>query len=262
MTEPKLVHAVQLLHLLRYALHSKSSNLTYGHRPQRHSAYPRLEVYTDSSFAEGNDQKRNSRTGVLVTLDGCPIHWKSKRQSLTKNGVKHDITAISTFEAELIALGAGLAEALFYRGLLEEFGYKQPSPTPIYVDNSSVVDAVYSEYQNSAHRHIDVRYWRIKDHIAFKDVVVAWIPGEINPADLLTKILPPALNQTHTDHVLTGTPYPDNPNRKTKAPNQKGRGSRKGPLKLTNDAKLLKPDDMRLRTEPLRTKNVSFAPDS
>ena len=196
---PRLQDALQLLHLLTYLHTTKELRLEFKPRTQQHADFPRLEIYTDSSFAEKNDPARRSRTGVVVTLDGNPIHWKTKRQSLT---------AISTHEAELYALFAGTREALHFRLLMKELGYSQPGATPIYVDNMSVKFTANSEYVTSAHRHIDVRYFRIRDHIAAKDVGVFWRPGQLNPADLFTKILPASVHAEHVAHLGQGRPYP------------------------------------------------------
>ena len=159
----------------------------------------RLEIYTDSSFADKLDDERKSRTGVLVLLDGCPVYWKSKRQ---------EQTAVSTHEAELYALFTGTREAIHFRGLHKDLGFAQPGPTPIYVDNRAVTFTANSEVVTSAHRHIDVRYFRCRDHVRSKEISVEWVSGAVNPADLFTKLLQHDLHGVHSKHIACGVPYP------------------------------------------------------
>ena len=161
MNEPTWRDALQLQHLLRYLNNTKDYAMEFKRRVNENGSYPKLEVYTDSSFAELDDEERKSRTGVLVTLDGNPIFWRTKRQK---------VTAVSTHEAELLALWSGVQEALHFRRLLEDMGERQPASTPVYVDNSSAVISANTERETTAHRHLDVRFFRIRDHVRLKDI--------------------------------------------------------------------------------------------
>ena len=198
MNEPRLEDALQLQHLLRYLNNTKSYKMEFKKRVNAGVNYPKLEVYTDSSFAEKDDHERKSRTGVIVTVDGNPVFWKTKRQK---------VTAVSTHEAELLALWSGVQEALFFRRLLEEMGEAQPASTPVYVDNQSAVISANTERDTTAHRHLDVRFFRIRDHVRSKDISVLWKPGHLNPADLLTKVLNRDHTLSHVRHIMNGDSY-------------------------------------------------------
>ncbi|KAK3026910.1 hypothetical protein RJ639_041094 [Escallonia herrerae] len=72
--------------------------------------------FMDSDYA-GDLDSRSSTTGYIFTFYGGLICWKSVLQSTT---------ALSTTEAEYMALIETAKEALWLKGLVEELGFKQP----------------------------------------------------------------------------------------------------------------------------------------
>ena len=62
-----------------------------------------LHGYSDADFA-GDVEQRRSQTGYMFMLNGAAISWKSERQQTT---------ALSTMEAEYMALTAATQEAIF-----------------------------------------------------------------------------------------------------------------------------------------------------
>ena len=84
--------------------------------------------YVDSDFARDLD-KRRSTTGYVYTLASGPISWRSVLQSTT---------ALSTTEAEYMALAEASREAIWLRGLVNEIGIKQESIL-IHCDSQSTV---------------------------------------------------------------------------------------------------------------------------
>ena len=71
--------------------------------------------YVDSNYP-GNMDDRRSTTGYVFTLLGGPIFWRSTIQSLV---------AMSTTEAEYMAVVEAAKEALWLKGLVNELGSKQ-----------------------------------------------------------------------------------------------------------------------------------------
>uniref|UniRef100_A0A2N9G1G5 CCHC-type domain-containing protein n=1 Tax=Fagus sylvatica TaxID=28930 RepID=A0A2N9G1G5_FAGSY len=71
--------------------------------------------YVDADYA-GEVDDRRSTTGYVFTLSGGPICWKSTLQS---------IVAMSTTEAEYMAVAEAAKEALWLKGLVKEFGLNQ-----------------------------------------------------------------------------------------------------------------------------------------
>ena len=71
--------------------------------------------YCDSDYA-GDLYKRRSTTGYVFTLARAPVSWKSTLQSTV---------ALSTTEAEYMAITEAVKEAIWLQGLLDDFSVGQ-----------------------------------------------------------------------------------------------------------------------------------------
>jgi hypothetical protein len=140
-------------------------------------------VETDSDWAVGH-----STTGWCIFLSGAAVAYRSMRQACI---------AMSSTEAEIVAASAGAMEMVHVRGLLLEMGLPQTAPTPVYVDNSGAVEL--SRDRKSCHRsrHIDRRYFKIRELCAEGHLSVEHIDTKKNSADLLTKPLAAATYHEH-----------------------------------------------------------------
>ena len=88
-----------------------------------------LKAWCDASFGDDPDTKRSTQ-GFVAKLLGAAVGWFSQGQKST---------ALSTAEAELIALADGIKEILYMRDAMQFFGMPQLGPTVIYEDNQAVV---------------------------------------------------------------------------------------------------------------------------
>ena len=91
-----------MLQIIQYLLGTKDLRLTHERGPDF-----TLPVYTDANFAENADDRR-SMSGVVVTLGSAAVSWLSSAQK---------IATLSTTEAEYVALGDGVREALFAKAV-------------------------------------------------------------------------------------------------------------------------------------------------
>ena len=152
----------------------------------------KLICFVDAAY--GNDYKnRRSTTGFAFTHSGGAIVYKSKAQS---------ITALSSTEAELIAAVTAAKTVRFVWSVLEELGFPQEGPTPIYEDNKPTIDIVNSGKPTQRSRHIDIRFFAIQDWMKNKDIEMRHISGVINPADDLTKPLGWVLHHRHARYIM------------------------------------------------------------
>ena len=98
--------------MLRYLNGSLKGGLKYTREAQGKGA---LEGYVDSDYA-GNVDIRKSLSGFVFTLFGTTISWKANQQS---------VVALSTTQAEYIALVEGVKEAMWLKGMIGELGITQ-----------------------------------------------------------------------------------------------------------------------------------------
>ena len=111
--EPKALHEAAVKQIERYLKGTMDKGIVLNPRDDYG-----IDCYPDADFAGlwGHEHPQDphcarSRTGYVITLAGCPILWVSKLQTEI---------ALSTMEAEYIALSTGMRELLGLRKLVQE----------------------------------------------------------------------------------------------------------------------------------------------
>jgi len=102
-------------------------------------------AYSDADWA-GDIGNRKSISGYMFIIAGGPVSWKSRKQ---------DTVALSTAEAEYIALSSAAQECVWMRRLSMELGNALKGPTIVREDNQSCIDGKEPSmpWQSEAHRH-------------------------------------------------------------------------------------------------------------
>nr|GEU95759.1 hypothetical protein [Tanacetum cinerariifolium] len=108
------------------------------------------------------------------------ISWSSKNQKST---------AISSTEAEHIALSGCCAQILWMRSQLTDYDF-QFNKIPLYCDNKSAIALCCNNAQHSRANHIDVRYHFIKEQVENGIVELYFVRTKYQLADIFTKPLP------------------------------------------------------------------------
>ncbi|KAK3896091.1 hypothetical protein Pcinc_000222 [Petrolisthes cinctipes] len=140
-----------------------------------------IECFSDASFANLPDSV--SQGGVVIFIRDsngrrCPVFWQSRK---IRRVVK------STLSAETQALLEGAETAVYLSKILSEIEGCESLQIRCFVDNKSLVDALYSC------RSVDDRRLRIdmavlRDMLKKKEITeVAWIETSQQLADCLTK---------------------------------------------------------------------------
>ncbi|GJX88644.1 retrovirus-related pol polyprotein from transposon TNT 1-94 [Tanacetum coccineum] len=141
------------------------------------SAY--VPAYADADHAGCQDTRR-STSGSAQFLGDKLVSWSSKKQKCT---------AISSTEAEYIALSGCCAQILWMRSQLTDYGF-QFNKIPLYCDNKSAIALCCNNVQHSRAKHIDVRYHFIKEQVENGIVELYFVRTEYQLADIFTKPLP------------------------------------------------------------------------
>jgi hypothetical protein len=98
--------------------------------------------------------------------------------------------ALSTTEAEYIAAVEAGKEIMWMRHILSEFGYKFTSPSTLNCDNQSAISVSKNPEHHGRMKHLDLRYYWLRDTVENGFINLKFIPTAEMPADLLTKPLP------------------------------------------------------------------------
>jgi hypothetical protein len=178
---PTLVHLHAVKKILRYLSGTKQRGITYCGRAgaQLPSTEVIIEAYSDADWA-GDLTDRKSTTGWLMKLAGGAVSWCSRRQ---------DTVAKSTMEAEYIAASSAVDEIIWLRRFLSSVQCEQSTPTILYVDNKSAIQAAHGKGKQDRRKHVDVRYHAIMEKIEQGIIIPKYIPSVDNQADIFTKAL-------------------------------------------------------------------------
>ena len=169
----------------------------------------RCAAFADANYANLTDEERKSNTGFIFFVFGCAVSWKSKLQP---------ITATSTHEAELIACATAACEAAWMRKLFQDLGFVfdlRPmvirdntfqerlrqcddvhvpdeayvlDPLWLFNDNLGTTQTINNpDSSNPGTKHVDVRYFRIRQWVRENRLRVAYVGTNHNIADFFTK---------------------------------------------------------------------------
>lgn len=141
-----------------------------------------LKVYTDADWAE-ETRDRRSNSGFLARINGGTFAWSCRKQTLV---------ALSSTEAEYIALSEATKEVIWIRELMKCFNISVDKPTDIYVDNQSCVKIAENEKFSNRTKHIDTKFHFIRDQARKKVIAFKYVPSNENLADMMTKPLGPS----------------------------------------------------------------------
>jgi hypothetical protein len=109
-----------------------------------------------------------------------PVSWCAKKQSTI---------AVSTAEAEYVALSHAVQEAIWLRHLLKDLGYLQLEATPIYEENQVCIKIASNDMVRALTKHINTRYHFSRQAVKSEEVKLIYCPTEVMLADALTKAL-------------------------------------------------------------------------
>ncbi|KAE8713932.1 Detected protein of unknown function [Hibiscus syriacus] len=120
---------------------------------------------------------RRSTTGYVYTLGGTAVSWVSQLQK---------IVALSTTEAEYVAVTEASNEMVWLQSFLEELGKKQENNV-LYCDSQSAIHLAKNSSFHSRTKHIQLRYHFIRSLLEDEILKLEKISGAQNLADMLTK---------------------------------------------------------------------------
>lgn len=180
MSSPSEEHLATVKRILRYVKGTMDYKLTLG----ASSNNMQLLGYSDADWG-ANDINRRSISGFCFLLGAGAVSWSSKKQTSV---------ALSSTEAEYMALTQASKEAIWIRRLLLELG--QPDePVLINVDNQSCMALAKNPEFHARSKHIDIQYHFIREKVEGGIVKLEFCPTQKMVADVLTKAIP---SEKHT----------------------------------------------------------------
>jgi hypothetical protein len=190
--DPRKPHGEAIMHIAKYLQTRRNEGIILVPDPQKS-----LEVFADADFsgnwitstAADDPSTAKSRTGFLITLANCPVTWSSKLQTQI---------ALSSTEAEYIALSQSLREAIPMMQLLQELkdqGFSIYSTEPkvyckAFEDNSGAIELARLPKMRPRTKHINIIYHHFREHVRRGKIHIYPVSTKDQLADILTKPLP------------------------------------------------------------------------
>ncbi|GJR13031.1 retrovirus-related pol polyprotein from transposon TNT 1-94 [Tanacetum coccineum] len=168
-------HYRGMIGTLLYLTARTDTSVVYGIRRISSIAY---SIYKMRNHAGCQDTRR-STSGSMQLLGDRLVSWSSKRQKSV---------AISSTEAEYIALSGCCAQILWMRSQLTNYGFGF-NKIPMYCDNKSDIALCCNNVQHSRSKHIDIRFHFIKEHVENGVIELYFVNTEYQLADIFTKAL-------------------------------------------------------------------------
>lgn len=135
--------------------------------------------YADADWASDN-QDRKSYTGYCFIYSGCLVSHESRKQQTV---------ALSSTEAEYMAVCEASKEAIYLKKLLTELIDRGNIPIELYNDSQSAKRLTENCVYHRRSKHIDVKFHFIREAVGNRLVVVKYLETNEMPADILTKSL-------------------------------------------------------------------------
>ncbi|KAI3730682.1 hypothetical protein L1987_61855 [Smallanthus sonchifolius] len=139
-----------------------------------------LVGYSDRNHLTDTDDGR-STSGNVFYFNGSLISWQSQKQQKV---------ALSSCEAEFMAATLAACQAIWLHGLLEEITGSKQKIVILFVDNKSAIALMKNPVFHGRSNHINTRYHYIRECIEGNQILVDFVCGELQCADVLTKAFP------------------------------------------------------------------------
>ena len=172
---PGLNHWNGLIHVIGYIKNTIDYGLTYS---RDFDISP--VAFVDADYGGCKDTRR-STSGYVFTMAGGAVTWSSKRQATV---------ALSTVEAEYVAMSRCAQQMAWTHSWLNEIGVDYTLPGLIKGDNQGAIALNKNTRDHGKVKHIDIRHHYLRDLIKSGEMIMEQVSSSDNLADLFTKPLP------------------------------------------------------------------------
>jgi len=174
MSKPTKAQLNAAKHVLKYL----KGTMMYGLTFKKSNESVQLKGFCDSDWGSSEDRKSISGYCFQLHKDGPLISWKSKKQQTV---------ALSSCEAEYMAITYAIQEAKFLRQIVSDLLGLKLKSVDLGVDNQGAINLAKNPVNHQRSKHIDIRYHFIRDEVEKGNVNLFYVPTQQNPADIFTK---------------------------------------------------------------------------
>lgn len=170
---PSMEHWKGAKHVLRYLHKTATTKLRYTRKEAN------IVAYTDADWA-GDPIDRKSFSGYVTLFAGGATSWSSKKQTMT---------ALSTTEAEFVAISEGTKECMWQQHLLFEIGFGEycGKPTTVFADNQGAINLAVNHVASERTKHLQLKKFFVQEACDEGIITLSYVQSDRNVADPLTK---------------------------------------------------------------------------
>lgn len=166
-------HWIAAKRILRYLKGTTDLSLIYCKDEEE------IKGYVDADWG-GCIIDRRSYTGYTFILSGASISWESRKQRTV---------ALSSTEAEYMALTCAAKEAIHLIGFMNELGFRELAKVVIFNDNQSAEKLAANPVFHARSKHIDIKHHFVREALKRHPIKLLYLQTEKMIADVLTKPL-------------------------------------------------------------------------
>jgi hypothetical protein len=188
-TNPRRIHELAIRRIVRYLKGTSTKGIIL-----KPSSLHNLDCFVVADFAgtwtistSELPSSVKSRTSYVITFASCLVLWFSKLQSEV---------ALSTTEAEYIALSQSTRDLIPMRGLLHELSAATKlivgstvTHSTVFEDNKGCVELATAPKIRPRTHHIALKYHHFHSHVENGNISILWIDTKHQLADIFTKPL-------------------------------------------------------------------------
>ncbi|KAL6461078.1 hypothetical protein MHYP_G00310440 [Metynnis hypsauchen] len=166
---------ITVKHVLRYLRGTTDKQLTF----RKSSDGLGLRAYSDADWgADTSDRRSTSGYCVSMSKDSSLVSWRSKKQPTV---------ALSTCEAEYMALALTIQECIYLEQLLKGMDSYEYVQTVVHEDNQGTIALVKNPVCRQRCKHVDIKYHFIRSIIKERKMTLVYCPTDKMIADAMTK---------------------------------------------------------------------------
>ena len=111
--------------------------------------------------------------------------WQSA--ALSWGSRKQKSIALSSCEAEIIALSEATKDVVYLRKFVKGLKAQEQGPTPLHTDSKSARDVSYNPEHHDRMKHVERRHFFVRDMVESFEIEVPFVYTADNIADFFTK---------------------------------------------------------------------------
>lgn len=182
---PGPVHWMAVKRIMRYLKGTVERQLNFN----KDKDSSRIRGFCDADWASDAIDRR-STTGYVFLAGTSAISWNSKKQPTV---------ALSTTEAEYMAMSAATQEAVWLQNLQSEI-FDKRDRIYVFSDNQGAIQLSEKEGYHPRTKHIDIRHHYVKEKVFDQTIKFEYVNTSEMVADFLTK----AVNSDKTTFCCKG----------------------------------------------------------